>query len=367
MTRVCHMTSAHLPEDVRIFHKECVSLAKAGYETYLVQRGGPYEKEGVHVVGVGEIPASRRKRMTEGARKVYEAALAIDADLYHFHDPELLPYGLKLKKRGKRVIFDSHEHTAQAIYEKRWIPAPLRPLVYHAFSAEQLRVCRQLDAVVTVTPHIAAYFRACNPNTVEVRNYPIFQELPPPDYSERRLAFAGGVAPNWNHETVLRAMEQIPDCRYTLCGSGAEAYLASLRALPAWERVDYRGRLPHEEVGRELQRCTVGLALGEINRNGDQGNGSMGNTKIFEEMMAGLPVVCTNYALWLEFVNRWQCGICVKPDDPDAVAAAIRRLLDDPGEAKRMGENGRKAVKEEFNWGVEEKKLLALYKTLLRE
>ena len=51
MIRVCHMTSAHDPEDIRIFHKECVSLAKAGYEVYLVERGESYEKNGVHIVG----------------------------------------------------------------------------------------------------------------------------------------------------------------------------------------------------------------------------------------------------------------------------------------------------------------------------
>ena len=108
MIKVCHMTSAHEEEDIRIFRKECVSLAEAGYDVYLVERGESYEKNGVHIVGVGEIPAGRLKRMTQGAKKVYAAAKALDADIYHFHDPELLPYGLKLKKAGKKVIFDSH-------------------------------------------------------------------------------------------------------------------------------------------------------------------------------------------------------------------------------------------------------------------
>ena len=49
MIKVCHMTSAHAPGDVRIFHKECVSLGKSGYQVYLVQRGESYEASGVHV------------------------------------------------------------------------------------------------------------------------------------------------------------------------------------------------------------------------------------------------------------------------------------------------------------------------------
>jgi len=45
----------------------------------------------------------------------------------------------------------------------------------------------------------------------------------------------------------------------------------------------------------------------------------------------------------------------------------IRYLLEHPEEMRRMGENGRRAVKEEFNWGVEEKKLFALYEEILKD
>lgn len=69
MAKVCHMTNVHGVEDVRIFQKECVSLAKAGYEVYLVERGESYEKNGVHIVGVGDIPADRRRRMTRAPER----------------------------------------------------------------------------------------------------------------------------------------------------------------------------------------------------------------------------------------------------------------------------------------------------------
>ena len=112
------MTRAHRINDTRIFHKECVPLAKAGYEVYLVANGESYDKDGVHVRGIGEPPSSRMKRMTKTVKKIYKAAVEIDADVYHFHDPELLPYGLKLKRRGKKVIFDSHEDYLSTLSEK---------------------------------------------------------------------------------------------------------------------------------------------------------------------------------------------------------------------------------------------------------
>ncbi len=368
MTKICHITSVHKPEDVRVFHKECVSLAKAGYDVYLVQRGESYEKNGVHIAGFGEAAGGRLKRMTLVARRAYETALALDADVYHFHDPELLPYGLKLKRKGKKVVFDSHEDTLESILEKAWIPAPVRKLAYRWFKGRQEKVCREIDAVITVTPHMVDFFRRLNPRTIQVSNFPILDGAPPPAAPQPgTLAFAGGISRHWNHHVIIKALERLPDCRYRLCGSGDGAYLRELQALPAWKQVQYLGKLPHEEIPAFLSSCAIGMAVVSYSRNSDWKNGTMGNTKIFEEMMAGLPVVCTDFVLWREFVDRWRCGIRVDPEDPDAVAAAVQYLLDHPEEARRMGENGRRAVKEEFNWGAEEKKLLALYEEILSD
>lgn len=370
MTKVCHMTSAHGEEDVRIFHKECVSLAKAGYDVYLVERGDSYDKDGVHIVGVGEISASRRKRMTEGAKRVYEAAKALDADIYHFHDPELLPYGLRLKKAGKKVIFDSHEHTAESILEKTWITSLIRIPVYWAYAIYQSSICRKIDAVVTVTPHMVEYFRKRNPHIAFVANYPLLDEMPQEISAAektRSVVFAGGISAQWNHEKVITALERIADCRYCLCGDGDAEYMSYLRTLSGWKQVDFLGEIPHREVSKKLVQCMAGLAVLTPGRNTGFQLGTMGNTKIFEEMMAGLPIICTNFTLWKEFVDRYHCGICVDPTNVDEIADAIRYLLDHPEEARQMGENGRRAVKEEFNWGVEEKKLLALYDEILNE
>ena len=51
--KACHMTSAHNQEDIRIFYKECVSLASAGYDVYQISSGSNYEKNGVQLIGIG--------------------------------------------------------------------------------------------------------------------------------------------------------------------------------------------------------------------------------------------------------------------------------------------------------------------------
>ena len=368
MIKVCHMTSAHEEEDVRIFHKECVSLAKAGYEVYLVERGATYNKDGVHIIGVGEIPVSRIKRMMGGAKAVYEQARRLDADIYHFHDPELLPYGLKLKRAGKKVIFDSHEHTLEAVAEKTWIPFPIRKLVYTWYAAFQKRACTGLDAVISVTPNIVEYFKTITRRVVQIANYPIVNEnATPPQPDGKTLIFAGGISPQWEHHTILQALERLPECRYHLCGRCDGAYLQQLQALPAWKQVDYMGIIPHPAVAQEMKTCMAGMALLRPGRNTDWNNGTIGNTKIFEEMMAGLPVICTDFILWREIADHWNCGICVDPENVGQIADAIRYLYEHPEEAHEMGRNGRRAVEEEFNWAVEEKKLLELYQEILEE
>ena len=368
MIKVCHITSAHDGEDIRIFHKECVSLAKAGYDVYLVQVGESYEKDGVHLVGLGSPAKGRLERFLHSAKNAYLKALEVDADIYHLHDPELLGYGLKLKKRGKKVIFDSHEHTAEAIYEKEWLPKPFRAAVFHAYSAYQKRICKKLDAVISVTPNIVDYFKAFQPRTVQVANFPIFSEDTAVCAEKKcRVAFAGGISSQWNHHTLLKALEQLPQCRYCLCGNADAGYLEQLKAQQTWEQVDFLGKIPHHQVATLLAESVAGMALLQPGRNTDWHKGTIGNTKIFEEMMAQLPVICTDFDLWRGFVDTYQCGICVDPSNADQVAEAIRYLLDNPDEAKRMGENGRCAIREEFNWGVEEQKLLALYQEIVND
>ena len=89
MLTVCHFTSAHPPYDGRIFYKECVSLAKAGYEVYLVIPNAKDEIiEGVHIVGVQVNNGNRFCRILLTANAICKKALSLNADIYHFHDPD---------------------------------------------------------------------------------------------------------------------------------------------------------------------------------------------------------------------------------------------------------------------------------------
>lgn len=371
MIKVCHMTSAHSPEDVRIFHKECTSLAKAGYEVYLVVRGESYEKNGVHIVGVGQPSGGRLTRMTSFAKKVYEFALAIDADIYHFHDPELLPYGLKLKRKGKKVVFDSHEKYAEQLKGKPYLPGWCARIIAKAYAMYERYALRRIDGLVFPCLKDGKHpFTGMCRHITTVNNVPRLEELYDqydetiPKY-ERSIVHVGALSHARGITHIVKAAGK-SGCTAYLGGSFSPAtYRAELEALPEFAHVRYLGQLNRPQVLETLQTCQVGMAtilnVGQYNQYDNLA------TKVYEYMSLALPVVLTRSPYNERMVTQYQFGICVDPENVDEIAGAIRYLLDNPEEAREMGLNGRRAVKEEFNWSVEEQKLLALYRDILKD
>lgn len=366
MIKVCHITSVHPKEDIRIFQKQCVSLAKEGYDVTLVQQGDSYEKDGVHIVGFGQIASSRIKRMLFTSKAAYKKALEVDADIYHLHDPELLPYALKLKRKGKKVIFDSHEDVPADILCKHWLPAPLRKFISWAYGKYEAFCFSRIHGTIGVTPTLCTRLEKISRRSVMVTNYPVWKDdLPSPAFQSKKVAFTGLISEIWCVDTLIKAAESLEDITVELRSRNIEEpYGSVLRSLAGWKNVNFPGSIPHAEVIKLLSECLCGVALLQEMPNSGGKMGTLGNTKIFEYMMVGIPVICTDFILWKQIIDKWDCGLCVDPHDEAAVAAAIRFLLERPEEAKRMGENGRRAIREEFNWAQEEKKLFAFYRQI---
>jgi glycosyltransferase involved in cell wall biosynthesis len=367
MKKICHMTSAHAKEDIRIFRKECTSLARAGYEVYLVERGESYEKNGVHIVGVGEIPNSRLRRMIFGAKQVYKKALLLDCDLYHIHDPELLPYGLKLKRKGKKVVFDSHELTRAQILHKPYLPMRTARVISFLYSLYENRVLRKLDAVIFPCP-INGEFPLPGKRQVMINNLPWLSEMYDKYDShaakEHRTACTlGSLSYDRGIKHLILAAAKA-DCKVILGGSFISAeFEREIMSMPESKNVEYLGYLNREQVISVYEHTEICVsALLNIGQYSVAENLS---TKVYECLAMGLPVILSKQSFNEEMVARYQFGICVDPEDVDGFASAIRSLIDHPETIKRMGENGRKLIKEKLNWETEQKKLMDLYDDIL--
>ena len=354
--KICHMTSAHYPEDIRIFHKECTSLAEAGHEVYLVTCGESYTKNNVNIVGVGEIPGNRIKRMVFGARIVYKKALELDCDVYHFHDPELLPYGLKLKRKGKRVIFDSHEDIPAQIEDKYWIPRVLRAIVSSMYRRYETKKVARFDAVVAATQYIAEQFYGRAKKVVTVNNYPIlgdieFQSKP---FAERdaNVCYAGGISEIRGEKVMVDAMKNV-DGTLILAGDIPEKPYGE-----GCGNVKYLGRINREQVNELYKESVVGLCV--LLPTGNYINSQP--IKVFEYMAAGLPIVASDFDAWSQYIEG--AGIQVPANNPEKTAEAIQYLLDHRQEAQQMGQCGRKKMEKLYVWESEARTLCELYDSL---
>lgn len=225
--RVCHVTSVHISTDVRIAVKECPSLAAAGYDTFLVAKGESREEEGVHIIGVGNPPKSRVKRIILFSNIVFKKSLELDCEIYHLHDPELLRFVKKYKRRGKKVIFDSHEDVPAQIEDKYWIPSFLRKIVASLYKQYETMTVRSVDAVVAATPYIAEQFKNRASNIVVINNYPKlgdieFQDTP---FSERKavVCYAGGINEIRGEKVMVEAMKDV-DGLLILAGDAPNPY-----------------------------------------------------------------------------------------------------------------------------------------------
>ena len=371
MAKVCQLSSVHAAFDVRIFHKECRTLARAGYEVVLIIPHDRHQQvDGVKIHALA--PARNRWRRLSGLIwRMYGAALAEQAQIYHFHDPELIPLGLLLKLHRKKVIYDVHEDYAGSLLTnaRKDIAARFRKTASKMVRLFELAGARCFDGLVTATPFIAGNFSKFTPALVQ--NYPLIGELAAasgPTYPQRanQICYVGGLsALRGVREMVQAAGLLSPDygSRLYLAGEFTDRqFLEELRQSPAWGKVNHLGLLSRAGVAALLAQARVGLVLFHPGPN----NTNSQPNKLFEYMSAGLPVIASDFPRWREIIAKIQCGLVVDPLQPEAIAAAITWMFDHPGEAEAMGQRGQRAVAEIFNWDQEARKLLDLYQKVLR-
>jgi glycosyltransferase involved in cell wall biosynthesis len=368
--KVVHVTSGHPSSDVRIFRKQCRTLAAAGYDVVLVV---PHDRDetvdGVRIRAIA--PArSRFERMTRTARRAIRAAAAEDAQIYHLHnEPELLLWSLPLRLRGSRIIFDMHENLPKQILGKPWLPGWTRGVISRLARAAQ-RVL--LPGMPVVFAHMSyetdhAWVR----RSATVLNVPLADELlaiAEPKHPVFTVSYIGRVSRVRGFNTILDAAEMVARkgrrLEFECVGliEPEEVAQVTARASRATLPVRVSGRwLPPNEAYRMTARCHAGFViLKNVPNNYDNWP-----TKMFEYMALGVPVIASNFPFYRRVVEGSACGLCVDPDSPAELAAAIEWLMDHPNEAAEMGRRGRDAVQRQYNWSHEAAKLLRFYEELL--
>ena len=375
--KVCHLASKHKMNDMRIFEKECKSLAKGGFDVTLIGFGDQPKTEtidGVRCI-VLYCPIKNNLELLRKRNKLsLEAALQVDADIYHLHEPELLPIGMKLKRKGKIVIFDSHEYYGwqlrDNIHKIKVIktPASLMKVLGSLYMRYEKHVCMKIDGVVQVcTMNGVDYFDHRCRKTLFIRNLPSLSDYTrktPIDYSQGpAVAMIGGIT---KERGITQLIEAACQAKAKLLLAGAfspKTYETELKALPAYACVDYKGFLDKNGMVALLEEANIGASTLLNVEQYDKIDTLP--TNVYDYMSMQLPVVISNTGFAQKMNDKYHFAICVNPANPEEIANAIRWIHEHPDQAYEMGNNGRKAIEEEFNWEKESEKLIGFYNELL--
>lgn len=365
MTKVCHITSVHKSNDVRILLKECFTLANAGYDvSFIVPNCKDEIRNNVKIINVKSNVQTKLGRMIKTVWRVYKKALMVNADIYHCHDPELLRIALKLKRKGKKVIYDVHEDVPRQILEKYYLRKPFRKIIATLFEMFENFAVSKLDFIITATPFIRNRFLKINNSTIDINNFPLLHEITEiTDWGNKNneVCYVGGLTKIRGITEIVKAMEHVNNVKLNLAGVYAPgSYHEELMQLDGWNKINECGLVNRKRITEIMGKSIAGIVtfLPIPNHTDSQPN------KMFEYMSAGIPVIASNFPLWREIIEGNDCGICVDPLNPKEIADAINYLIQHDEIAKKMGENGRKAVEKKYNWSIEEEKLIKVYQKM---
>lgn len=365
------LTSAHPADDKRVFQRHARFMAEKGLRVVLVAPGpeGERVESGVTIVGLGSRRGYRDRLL--GLPGISRQALRVGGDIFHLHDPELLPVGVWLRRTtGRPVVYDAHENYRLAALSSRGFPPAVAPVVSTLVDRTEKFLARRMSAVVS--PHPARLRELVGESGVpalQVPNSPrrsyggslgIAEKAEPAE-----VVYMGLLSEERGAGLILDAAQRLPDLHFRLhVDFGDPARLVEYQhRVERLGLVNVRaeGYVPYEEVAGILARATVGLLPWLVT---PQHLHAAQPTKLFEYMAMGLPIVAADLPITREIVQGSGAGILHTPGDPEALAETIRSLVNAPEERSIMSCSGRKAFQERYNFDAVGQHLLELYDSL---
>jgi len=344
--RVLVVTVVHDPQDARIRHRQMRSLLDAGHAVTFAAPFSAYDRtppDGVRGIDLPRAMGRRRLAALRAARATLRRERGRQ-DLVLLHDPELL-----LAVPGVRglptVVWDVHEDTAAAIAMKHWIPEVLRRSASWSVTATERLAERHLRLTLAEDGYVQRFHRRhpVVPNTV-----PVPVAAPPPPGRDRVVYLGRITRERGALDMVALARSLPPGVRLELVGPADADVRPAIEEAAASGALRWHGFVPNDVALGILQGAAVGLSLLHDQPNYAHSRG----TKLMEYMANGVPVVTTPNPAAAELIERYDAGLVVPFADPDAVAAAVRRLVEEDELRESLGRNGRAAAVADLDWRV---------------
>lgn len=377
MSNIVHISSVHPAFDPRILYKECKSIAAYGYIVNLVipfDKNEETEVEGVSIFPVNK-PNSRIDRLLNTVNQVRKVAFTLDADLYHFHDPELIIVGLLLRIKGKKVVYDIHEDYLTSIQQKRYLKFFRLPISYCFYFLEKMS-SKFFEIVLAEKYYLNRY-----PQGTVICNYPILSKIKQYIESTKnnnieensnliKLIYTGNLTEDRGaliHSSIINLIKNVELYFIGRCKTEIAEKIRKIAGQSS-NRIHMIGEDSYVNYDKILNfyssyNWTAALAIFPPTPHYKQKE----LTKIFEYMAFGLPIICSNFPVWKRLVEDNGAGLSVDPENQDSIIQAIYYIKAHPDEATKMGNRGKELVQKKYNWESESQKLIKLYQTIIEK
>ena len=354
MIHYCFISGLYNRYDPLMFARQGTSLVEAGFKvSYIVCDDKPDEvKNNISILSTGFKSLSRFDRFLHSKKEILRLVNKVNADIYQISDPELIGLVRFFKRKGKIVVFNLREYYPDMLLHKSYIPIFLRKPLSFFYSRMMSRELKKYDAVFTVTDWVLDLLKRKHgiEKSYLLTNFPSVNScynLSKEDYLARPnvVCYEGSIYSTSRQENVFKALEAIPNVKYLLAGKIEEGY-CRIKDLPYWNKVEFIDGFALTDLPKIFAKSTI------ANVFRDFGNrpGSLGVIKVFESMEAALPVLFADVEPYCSINDKYHCGLCVNPNDVESIRNAIDYLVNHKEEAYEMGQNGRRAIIEEFNW-----------------
>lgn len=370
--KICMLTTGHIVLDNRIFYKEALTLKKKYDDVVIIvpDERREFVERGIKFIGVKK-PQSLFGRFMLG-KEVVKRAIEEKADVYHFHDFEMIYSVLKIKKYlpEAKIIYDVHEHYPDMARMSKKIPSWIKPLATFFIDKSEIIFSHKFDFIITADDAVKQRFKEHHYPTEVIYNFSDFTvketiSLP----KEYDVIYQGGITLERGVFNVVKAIEiakaTFPNIRMVFVGpfddqKSKEMVSKYIKEHELSENIRFTGRIPHIEVEEYIRKSKIGvvtlLPFPKYFKNIP--------IKQFEYMSCGVPVIGSDLPPIRSFLETYNSGLIVDPTKPSEISAAIVDLLSHEEKRKQLGQNGILAVSEAYNWGKMEEKLYQIYGTV---
>ena len=356
------------------------SLISDGFEVFdVVNDAKPNEMvQGINIVSTGCQTKSYWQRFFVAPHRLYKKLLEIDADIYHTVHVDQLLTCLKLKRKGKKVIFEMREnHPYSLLWKSKAPQCILKPAVW-LMSKWMAFALKRADAVTTLTYDSVNYLKAWGiaPEKIHLwGNFPEINKdysLTLEDYMNRddRIIYFGLIYSFSKQEVFLKALSGVSGVKYLVAGrfmgNELQTYRPKIVNMSEWKNVEFVEGFKHEELAGFIARSTISNVLRDFSVITTTKSGSFGIIKVFESMESALPIICSDMPIYRDIMKEYKCGILVDPLNETEIRDAIQYLVTHKEEAWRMGQEGRRAVIEKYSWDALSVKYLEIVNSLIK-